>query len=95
MFIFVGFLWPPGVNFHVIRVSLKLLIDSVLSFHMTLTYNIRMYEGFDIDKFDVMVNKFDLLKILFNLMDLMLQILFICVGFYGQQELTVMRLQFI
>jgi hypothetical protein len=26
-----------------------------------------MYEGFDIDKFDVMVNKFDVLKILFNL----------------------------
>jgi hypothetical protein len=47
-----------------------------------------MYEGFDIDKFDVMVNKFDVmvnkfdvLKILFNLMDLMLQILFIFVGF--------------
>jgi hypothetical protein len=40
-----------------------------------------MYEGFDIDKFDVMVNKFDVMKILFNLMDLMLQILFIFVGF--------------
>jgi hypothetical protein len=36
MFIFVGFLWSTGVNFYVIRVSLKLLIDSVLSFHMTL-----------------------------------------------------------
>jgi hypothetical protein len=36
MFIFVDFLWPTGVNFHAIRVSLKLLIDSVLSFHMTL-----------------------------------------------------------
>jgi hypothetical protein len=36
MFIFVGFLWPTGVNFHVIRVSLKLLIDSVLSLHMSL-----------------------------------------------------------
>jgi hypothetical protein len=34
--IFVGFLWPAGVNFHMIRVSLKLLIDSVLSFRMTL-----------------------------------------------------------
>jgi hypothetical protein len=33
---FHRFLWPAGVNFHVIRVSLKLLIDSVLSFHMTL-----------------------------------------------------------
>jgi hypothetical protein len=61
-----------------------------------------MYEGFDIDKFDVMVNKFDVmvnkfdvLKILFNLMDLMLQILFIFVGFYGRRELIVMRLQFI
>ena len=54
-----------------------------------------MYEGFDIDKFDAIVNKFDVLKILFNLMDLMLQILFIFVGFYGQRELTVMRLQFI
>jgi hypothetical protein len=40
-----------------------------------------MYEGFDIDKFDVMVNKFDVLEILFNLMDLMLQILFIFIGF--------------
>jgi hypothetical protein len=54
-----------------------------------------MYEGFDIDKFDVIVNKFDVLKILFNLMDLMLQILFIFVGFYGRRELTVMQLQFI
>jgi hypothetical protein len=36
MFIFVGFLWSTGVNFYVIRVSLKLLIDSVLSFYMTL-----------------------------------------------------------
>jgi hypothetical protein len=54
-----------------------------------------MYEGFDIDKFDVMVNKFDVLKILFNLMDLMLQILFIFVDFYGRRELTIMRLQFI
>ena len=51
-----------------------------------------MYEGFDIDKFDAIVNKFDVLKILFNLM---LQILFIFVGFYGRRELTVMRLQFI
>jgi len=54
-----------------------------------------MYEGFDIDKFDAIVNKFDVLKILFNLMDLMLQILFIFVGFYGRRELTVMRLHFI
>jgi hypothetical protein len=36
MSIFVHLLWPTGVNFHVIRVSLKLLIDSVLSFYMTL-----------------------------------------------------------
>ena len=34
--IFVGFLWPTGVNFYVIRVSLNLLIDSVVSLHMTL-----------------------------------------------------------
>jgi hypothetical protein len=34
--IFVGFLWPTGVNFYVIRVSLNLLIDSVISLHMTL-----------------------------------------------------------
>jgi hypothetical protein len=34
--IFVVFLWPTGVNFHMIRVSLKLLIDSVLSFNVTL-----------------------------------------------------------
>jgi len=91
MFIFVGFLWPTGVKFHVIRVNLKLLIV----YWLDLTYNIRMYEGFDIDKFDAIVNKFDVLKILFNLMDLMLQILFIFVGFYGRRELTVMRLQFI
>jgi hypothetical protein len=42
---FRRFLWPTGVNFHVIRVSLILLIDSVLSFYMTLciilaTFNI-------------------------------------------------------
>jgi hypothetical protein len=91
MFIFVGFIWPTGVNFHVIRVCLKLLIV----YWLDLTYNIRMFEGFDIDKFDVIVNKFDVLKILFNLMDLMLQILFIFVGFYGRRELTVMRLHFI
>jgi hypothetical protein len=35
-FIFVGFLWPTGVNFYVIRVNLNLLIDSVISLHMTL-----------------------------------------------------------
>jgi hypothetical protein len=29
-------LWPTGVNFYVIRVSLNLLIDSVISLHMTL-----------------------------------------------------------
>jgi hypothetical protein len=34
--IFVGFLWPTGVNFYVIRVSLNLLIDSVISLNMTL-----------------------------------------------------------
>jgi hypothetical protein len=36
MFTFIGFLWPTVVNFHVIRVSLKLLMDSVLSFYMSL-----------------------------------------------------------
>jgi hypothetical protein len=35
-FIFVDFLWPTGVNFYAIRVSLNLLIDSVISLHMTL-----------------------------------------------------------
>jgi hypothetical protein len=35
-FIFVGFLWPTGVNCYVIRFSLNLLIDSVISLHMTL-----------------------------------------------------------
>jgi hypothetical protein len=34
--IFIGFLWLMGVNFYVIRVSLNLLIDSVISLHMTL-----------------------------------------------------------
>jgi hypothetical protein len=29
-------LWPTGVNFYVIRVSLNLLIDSVISLNMTL-----------------------------------------------------------
>jgi hypothetical protein len=33
---FRRFFWLTGVNFYVIRVSLKLLIDSVLSFHTTL-----------------------------------------------------------
>jgi hypothetical protein len=35
-FIFVGFLWPTGVNIYAIRVSLRLLIDNVISLHMTL-----------------------------------------------------------
>jgi hypothetical protein len=35
-FIFVGFLWPTGVNCYVIRVCLNLLINSVSSLHMTL-----------------------------------------------------------
>jgi hypothetical protein len=39
--------------------------------------NIRMYESFNNDKFDGMVNEFDVLNILFNFMDLMLQILLI------------------
>jgi hypothetical protein len=64
-------------------------------YRLDLTYNIRMYQGFDIDKFDVMVNKFDVLKILFNLMDLMLLILFFSLVFYDRRELTIMRLQFI
>jgi hypothetical protein len=34
--IFVGFLLPTGVNFYVIRVSLNLLIDSVIRLHLTL-----------------------------------------------------------
>jgi hypothetical protein len=34
-FIFVGFL-PTGVNFYAIIVILNLLIDSVISLHMTL-----------------------------------------------------------
>jgi hypothetical protein len=50
-------------------------------YRLDLTYNIRMYQGFDIDKFDVMVNKFDVLEILFNLMDLMLLILFFSLVF--------------
>jgi hypothetical protein len=64
-------------------------------YRLDLTYNIRMYQGFDIDKFDVMVNKFDVLEILFNLMDLMLLILFFSLVFYDRRELTIMRLQFI
>jgi hypothetical protein len=47
-----------------------------------------MYEGFDIDKFHVRVNKFNVLKILFNLMELMLQILFIFVGFLWLTEVN-------
>jgi hypothetical protein len=35
-FIFVGFLWPTGVNCYVIRFCLNLLIDIVISLHMTL-----------------------------------------------------------
>jgi hypothetical protein len=35
-FIFVSFLWPMGVDFYVIIVILNLLIDSVISLHMTL-----------------------------------------------------------
>jgi hypothetical protein len=35
-FIFVGFLWPMEVNFYAVRVSLNLLIGSVISLHVTL-----------------------------------------------------------
>jgi hypothetical protein len=33
---FCRFLWPTGVTFYVIRVSLKLLIDSVIRLHINL-----------------------------------------------------------